>query len=141
MNIDHLYGGRIRLRVCGVLRNGGEVLLLNHRLLNAEHIFWNVPGGGLEEGEDIVHGVQREFREEACLEVSVHELLHIHQHISGKLHGVELYFRVSALNLAPELGSDPEGNILTDLRWFTGEELERLAPGQCPDFLRKISFG
>lgn len=140
MNIDTLYGGRIRLRVCGVLNDHGRVLLLNHRLLNSENIFWNFPGGGLEEGEDILSGLQREFREETCLEVAIHELAHIHQHISGKLHAVELYFRVSALNLVPELGSDPEGNILTELRWFTEKDLAQLNPGHGPDFLREIAF-
>lgn len=140
MNIDDVYGGKIRLRVCGVLCHDHHVLLLNHRLLNEDHIFWNFPGGGLEKGEDIISGLQREFREETHLEVSVHELVHIHQHISGKLHGVELYFRVSALNLAPKLGSDPEGNILTELRWFTEEDLTQLKPGHGPDFLKKIAF-
>lgn len=140
MNIDDLYGGKIRLRVCGILRHDQGVLLLNHRFLNKDHTFWNFPGGGLEQGEDIISGLQREFREETHLDVSVHELIHIHQHISGKLHGVELYFRVSTLNLAPQLGSDPEGNILTELRWFTKKELTQVNPGHCPDFLRTIAF-
>lgn len=140
MDINNLYGGRIRLRVCGILTHDNRVLLLNHRLLNKEDIFWNFPGGGLEEGEDIISGLQREFREETRLEIHVHELAHIHQYISGKLHAVELYFRVSALNLVPKLGSDPEGNILTAFRWFTEEDLAQLNPGHGPDFLRKIAF-
>lgn len=139
-DIETIYGGRIRLRACGILRHNSQVLLLNHRLLNEEHIFWNFPGGGLEKGEDIISGLKREFREEVRLDVSVHELVHIHQHISGKLHGVELYFRVSALNLAPKLGADPEGNILTELRWFSKEDLAQLKPGHGPDFLKKIAF-
>ncbi len=140
MNIDNLYGGRVRLRVCGILRHDRQVLLVNHRLLNEDHIFWNFPGGGLEKGEDIASGLQREFREETHLDVSVHELAYIHQHISGKLHGVELYFRVSTLNLVPKLGADPEGNILTELRWFSKEDLTQLKAGHCPDFLKKIAF-
>ncbi|MBX2951791.1 MAG: NUDIX hydrolase [Leadbetterella sp.] len=139
-DINTLYGGRIRVRVCGILRDHHRVLLLNHRMLNEDHIFWNFPGGGLEEGEDIIRALQREFREETHLEVSVHELVYLNQHISGKLHGVELYFRVSTLNLAPELGSDPEGNILAELRWFTEEDLAQLQPGHCPPFLRNIAF-
>lgn len=140
IDIETIYGGRVRLRVCGILRHHRRVLLLNHASLNEDHIFWNFPGGGLEEGEDIVKALQREFREETRLEISVHELIHINQHISGKLHGVELYFRVSALNLVPELGTDPEGNILTELRWFTEKDLTQLKPGHCPDFLKKIAF-
>lgn len=140
MNIETIYGGRIRLRVCGILRDHHRVLLLNHSMLNEDHIFWNFPGGGMEEGEDIISALQREFREETRLNVAVHELIYIHQHISGKLHGVELYFRVSGLNLAPELGSDPEGNILTELRWFTEEDLTQLKPGHCPPFLKNIAF-
>ncbi len=138
--IETLYGQRIRLRACGVLRIRERVLLLNHRLLNPENTFWNVPGGGLEPGEDVVRGLQREYREETHLEVTVHELLRIHEHIAGKLHAVELYFRVSASDPEPVLGSDPEGNILTELHWFTEDELVRIPAGQCPAFLKETVF-
>ncbi|WP_367916218.1 NUDIX domain-containing protein [Leadbetterella sp. DM7] len=139
-DIETIYGERVRLRVCGILRHRQRVLLLNHAMLNEDHIFWNFPGGGLEEGENIISALQREFREETHLEVAVHELVHIHQHIAGKLHGVELYFRVSAGDLHPRLGNDPEGNILTELRWFTENDLTQLKTGHCPGFLKEIAF-
>ena len=140
-DIATIFGGRIRVRACGVLVHRQRVLLVNHRFLNEENIFWNVPGGGLEEGEDVVSGLRREFREEAHLEVAVHELLHTHEHIAGELHAVELYFRVTAQNIAPRLGADPEGDILSELRWFTAKELSALKPGHCPPFLQEIAFG
>jgi 8-oxo-dGTP diphosphatase len=136
--IQEMYGGRIRLRVCGILWNEEKILLLNHSGIGKDGIFWNCPGGGVEEGESIVQALTREFKEETKLEIQVQELYHWDEVIYGKLHGVELYFNVSASNFAAQLGKDPEGNILTELRWFTKEEIHQLPKGHCPPFLRGL---
>ena len=45
----------------------GRVLLCHRR----DRDLWNLPGGGLEDREDVVVGVKRETKEETCLEVEV----------------------------------------------------------------------
>ena len=138
--IENIYGNKIRIRVCGVLQRENKVLLINHKLLNTENTFWHFPGGGLEADEDIISALKREFSEETHLEINTHEFLYLNQFIDRKLHAVELFFRVSSSTLEPDLGSDPEFNILTDLKWFTLEEIENLPQSHRPNFLKDIAF-
>lgn len=139
-SIEKIYGNKVRIRVCGILRHSDKVLLINHSSLNVENTFWHFPGGGLEPGEDIISGLKREFSEETHLKIITHELLHLNQFIEGKLHALELFFRVSSSTFEPDLGNDPELNILTDLKWFTQEELENLPLSHRPNFLKEIAF-
>jgi 8-oxo-dGTP diphosphatase len=138
--IDEIYGGRIRVRVCGILQHEGKILLLNHQSINPDQDFWNCPGGGMEAGETLENALLREFLEETHLSVSIGQLLHHQEIIQGKLHAVELYFSVSACNFAASLGQDPEYNILTELRWFSADEIHQLPKAQCPEFLRHLCF-
>ncbi len=53
-------------------------VLLCHR---NDYDFWNLPGGGLEEGESPWGGVMREVKEETGLEVEVVKLLGIYSKV------------------------------------------------------------
>lgn len=64
---------KFRVAVYGVLVRNGEVLLTDTRVPSG--IITNFPGGGLELGEAPVEAVEREFKEETTLTVSVEELL------------------------------------------------------------------
>lgn len=139
-SIEKIYGDKIRVRVCGVLLRDNKVLLINHSSLNAENIFWHFPGGGLEPDEDVISALKREFSEETNLQINTHKFLHLNQFIKGKLHALELFFRVSSSTLEPDLGNDPELNILTDLKWFTLEELEKLPLSHRSNFIKEIAF-
>jgi 8-oxo-dGTP diphosphatase len=137
-SIEKIYGNKIRVRVCGVLLRDNKVLLINHSSLNPENIFWHFPG--LEPDEDVISALKREFSEETNLHINTHEFLHLNQFIKGKLHAIELFFRVSSSTLDPDLGNDPELNILTDLKWFTLEELEKLPLSHRSNFIKEIAF-
>lgn len=139
MKVSEVYGKKIRLRVCGVLNRGGEFLLVKHEGLNPSNEFWNFPGGGLEENEDIKSALAREFKEETRLEISIGELVHIQEFIQGELHAIELYFQVYQQGKeAAKLGFDPEMNILTGLRWFKPDEVKLIPEDQKPSYLKKI---
>lgn len=136
--MEELYGGRIRIRVCGILQREGKVLLVNHRGVLPGRDYWNCPGGGMERGESMTHTLRREFLEEANVEITPGPLYHWEEFRQGKLHAIELYFTVSALNFAARLGADPEYNILTELKWFSAADIHRLSDDQCPKFLRSL---
>lgn len=53
----------------------GHILLIQHRVEDSEHLYWVIPGGGIEAGESEVACVARESLEETNLEVEVLELL------------------------------------------------------------------
>lgn len=135
-----LYGGKIRIRVCGILIRNQSVLLVNHKGLNKDHIFWNFPGGGLIENEEIDNCLKREFKEETGLAVEMDSFFYLNQHLQNPLHAIEFYFKVKAENFDFQLGDDPELNILTDIKWFKIEDLESIEENHCPVFLKSTSF-
>jgi 8-oxo-dGTP diphosphatase len=57
-----------RVVVKGIVRNGqGEILFVKERGT------WDLPGGGLEHGEDVLVAVTREFKEELNVGVMIDE--------------------------------------------------------------------
>lgn len=123
--IKNTFGGKIRIRVCGVLIENNKYLLANHLGINILGDFWCAPGGGLEFGEKIEEALKREFLEEANLEIEVVRFLDFFEYIKPPLHAVELFFEVKRVVGILKLGHDPEtGNdILKEIRWFSQEEL------------------
>ena len=63
----------IKVRVAGVYTRGDEILLVNH--VKDGRSYWLLPGGGLEFGESLAAGLERELREEAGLETRTGKLL------------------------------------------------------------------
>ncbi len=51
-----------RIRVAGLIVNGGRVLLVRQE--KAGRSYWLLPGGGVEEGEELVDALRRELAEE-----------------------------------------------------------------------------
>ena len=80
-----LYDGLLRLTqahflagVTGFVFNPqGQVLLLHH--VFRTRCPWGPPGGWLQHGEDPVHALRRELREETGLEIEVRQPLYVHQ--------------------------------------------------------------
>ena len=105
--IQEIYGNRVRIRVCGLLVEEGNLLMVNHHSL-AIGDFWSPPGGGINFGETAIACLEREFREETGLEITVGDFLFACEFIQPPLHGVELYFKVSFEKGALKRGYDPE---------------------------------
>ena len=62
---------RRRIGAYGYCRDGAAVLLARGSAVADYPVVWQVPGGGLEQGEDPAAAVVREFAEETGLEVEV----------------------------------------------------------------------
>ncbi|MBC8082252.1 MAG: NUDIX hydrolase [Hymenobacter sp.] len=139
------YTGRVRVRVCGLLVQGGTLLLTCHRgLLPDDAPFWSPPGGGWQFGETIQDCLRREFREETGLAVAVGRFLHLHEHQSPDLQALELFFEVLPEDAAavPRLGQDPEhaahAQLLTGLAFVEPQQLVRLPAAQVHPVLRQL---
>lgn len=133
-DIGTIFGGSVRVRVCGICIDGDRILLVNHALYGPDDAFWSPPGGGVYFGEMAEHALAREFREETGLEVTIGELLFVNEHIGDPLHAVELFFAIRSFTGTIASGFDPElaadGQIIRDVRFLSWEEIQAYEPQQ-----------
>jgi 8-oxo-dGTP diphosphatase len=114
----------IRLQARTIIKKDNKILLVK----NPGKSFWHVPGGGMEEDEDIIKCAIREAKEETGLNVKLGNMLYVQElHDSEtKIIHFEIFFLATI-----EPGEvfnpnhkdiDPDG--VTDMKWFTKEELQ-----------------
>jgi len=106
--IVQAFGGRLRVRVCGICFEEDALLMVRHKSLGEGKVFWAPPGGGLEYGESVAEAIEREFWEETGLKVAVGRFLFVHEFLKVPLHGIELFFEVKKLGGVLKTGADPE---------------------------------
>ena len=138
--VENKFGGRIRVRVCGVLFENGKYLMANHQGINALGDFWCGPGGGLEFGESIENALKREFLEEAGLLIEVGKFIEFIEFVKRPLHAIELFFEVKKVDGDLQLGHDPEtGNdILKEVKWMDLNEISNLKKIEIHSFYHKF---
>ena len=95
-----------------------ERVLLARRAIEPRRGYWDLPGGFLEEGEEPLDGLAREFREETGLEVRPLEWLGTH---------VERYQHYFVLGLTWLVEAEGEPRAADDV-----EELAWFGPGELP---------
>ncbi|GAB3495860.1 NUDIX hydrolase [Spirosoma knui] len=127
-----LYGNRLRLRVCGLYREGDRLLMVRHRGIGVTDTFWCPPGGGPQFGETAPEALVREFIEETGLEVEIGKLLFVNEFMQSPLHAMELFFDVKATGgfirqgIDPEMGLDEQ--IIQDVRLMSFAEIKSYPP-------------
>lgn len=132
-----VYAGKVRIRACGILEQENQILLLQIQSPVTGELIWIPPGGGVELGESLEETICREFEEEAGLEVSVEQLLHINEVITPPFHAVELFYRVRKLSGKLVMGIDPEHpadeQLIRDIGFFPEGEIQHM--DVRPEFL------
>jgi len=109
--------------VGGVVIEDGRALLIRRGSppLQGE---WSIPGGTLELGETIEHGVQRELREETGVEVHVLDLIEVFDRIFPDGNGKPQYHFVIVDYLCEAVrGTARAGSDVTDTAWVREDEL------------------
>lgn len=66
--------GRYRIACSAIIERGGEYLLARRRDIG----WWNLPGGGLEDGETVEEGVARETLEEVGIPIRITRLVGVY---------------------------------------------------------------
>ena len=132
------FEGKLRIRVCGLLKVDERLLLVRLRSPITKQQIWIPPGGGVEFGESLEIALQREFFEETGLEIEVVKLRHINELIEDSIHAIEFYFDVQQKGGILKLGFDPEYDgkhqLIEELGFFGEFELSKL--NVAPDFIR-----
>jgi 8-oxo-dGTP diphosphatase len=127
--VQEFYGNRVRARVCGLCWEGDKLLLVNHRGLY-DHDFWALPGGGMEFGQTAQENLEREYREETGLVVSIDAFQFACEYIRQPLHAIELFFAVTVKGGKLLTGEDPEMSgkkqIITEVKYLSVAEVNEL---------------
>ncbi len=127
-----IFSGKVRVRVCGLLRQGDQILLIRHHSLGPKNYLWLPPGGGVEFGESAEQTLIREFKEETNLTVTIDRFLFVFELINKSHHAVELFYEVKHIDGEMELGKDPEFSddrqIIEDIRFMPASEIDNMDP-------------
>ena len=100
----------------GLLERDGRVLL-GRRAIEPRLGYWDMPGGFLEEGEEPLAGLRREFREETGLDVAPREWLGTHLEPYGD------HFVLGQTWLVGGDGEPRAADDVAELRFFGPDEL------------------
>jgi len=121
------FGNKIRVRVCGLLVQENQLLLVKHHALGKLGYLWAPPGGGLNFGETVEASLKREFAEETGLTIEPGEFLFINEYLEPPLHAIELFFKVRAIAGRLITGTDPElgqSQIIKEVKFMNANELK-----------------
>jgi ADP-ribose pyrophosphatase YjhB (NUDIX family) len=144
---------RIGARV--LLLDPTDRVLLIHALDPADpaHHWWELPGGGLDDGEDLQAAARREVAEETGIilpalgrELWVRESRFRYK--SRDHHRIEHVFLAHTASTTPHVALQPTENEkagLIERRWWPADELrqcrDKLLPAELPDLLDDLLAG
>lgn len=130
MNDITIFKNKVRVRVCGLMQEENQLLLIRHQSIGTAGFLWAPPGGGIEFGISAEETLKKEFLEETHLTIEVEQFLFVHEHIDEKHHAIELFYRVKRTGGRLKLGKDPElsedNQILSDLRFFKLTDIDQM---------------
>lgn len=104
-----------KIGVFAIIFDSHNNVLLCHRL---DYDLWNLPGGGLEDGESPWEGVIREVKEEVDLEVEVERLAGVYY----KLDKNEIVFSFECKIIGGKISTSNEADLI---KYFSIEELPK----------------
>ncbi|MEK4251830.1 NUDIX domain-containing protein [Paenibacillus sp. FSL W7-1287] len=75
----------IRIRPTALIMNEGHILLIEYQENNQYH--YNLPGGGVEQGESVTDTLRRELLEEANVEIKIGKIAFLYEYCPHKQSG------------------------------------------------------
>ena len=85
---------------------------------------FELPGGHIEFGEDIMAGLKREFKEELGLEIRVGNPFYAFTYVSGDKHVIEVDYFAELADPNVDIKLNPEDH--SEFRWVTEEEVDEV---------------
>lgn len=118
----------LRLGAGAVIVENGKVLLVKEKTSDPKTGkkagMWSIPAGTLEnDTENILDLLRREVKEETGYTVEPVSLVGIYQAKGG----LGIVFRAKVAGSAPEGGSSQKSEEISEIKWFSKEEIEDMA--------------
>jgi 8-oxo-dGTP diphosphatase len=132
-----IYGEKVRVRVCGICWSDNRLLMVNHASITPTD-FWAPPGGGVEFGQSVNETLRKEFKEETGLNIRPGDFLFGCEFIQKPIHSIELFYAVTVESGTLKIGSDPEIQIIKDVRFLSPSEISSLPSGELHGIFRHV---
>jgi ADP-ribose pyrophosphatase len=100
----------------------GQVVLCRVPRYTTNTCNWSVPAGGVEKGEDALAAARREAWEETGYETSDHQLIYSYYPQQGSSNK---QFHIVFCKACEQTGQ-PDPDEISEVRWFTHQEVEGL---------------
>lgn len=114
-----------RITACAFLHHDGKLFIAKRattkKLLPGK---FELPGGHIEVGEDLVSGLKRELQEELGINEAVGDPLHAFTYINGDEHVIEVDFMAQPQESSAKIVVNPEDHA--EFRWVTKEEVDEV---------------
>jgi 8-oxo-dGTP pyrophosphatase MutT (NUDIX family) len=126
----------MKSRVRAVIELDGACLLVKH----VGHDTWNLPGGGIDDGEGLRQALAREIMEELGVVADIGPLLCVHQFKRGDTYeGPEFFFRVLNPQAFVDLDATTTTHGPTEIAEVAFKDLATV-DNPRPAFLSTMSF-
>ncbi len=106
----------------------GEIALVSNKVTN----LFLLPGGGIEDGEDVIEGTRRECREETGYEIEIFDELGVTEDYRSRdsRHCVSYGYAAKALSKGPVALTESESDIGFYVQWFPLTDAAQLFQSQ-----------
>lgn len=118
-----IFRHNIRIRVGALICADGRVLLISHK--KEGHVYWLLPGGGVDYGEKLPDALKREVFEELAAEIDVGDIALISESIepNGGRHILNIIFNCRLKTGNIRIGNEPR---LNSYQFFLPDEIMQI---------------
>ncbi|MFW5800315.1 MAG: NUDIX domain-containing protein [Spirochaetota bacterium] len=125
----------IRVRATGIVIENDSILLIKYDDDNGIH--YNLPGGGVQEGESIIQALKRELKEEADIDIDAGSLVFTTEYI-GKIHNLALFFECKLKEGSYPRMPETRDDFQIDVEWVHHSKLKDIKI--YPEFISNDLF-
>ena len=115
-----------RIRSVAIIVNDkNQILLCRNRSAHTGQDYYVPPGGGLDDGENVLINAVREAKEETGLEIEIDKLVYYAEFLSShfKCHNLELYFLAKSFKGQIKWDHPDADDVIEEVVWLGQSDL------------------